>query len=194
MLDADFFGLFLTFIPTDWLQAGHDLITSATSWVFEKYKDAPALVLGVALALALPALALSSPLVRLMLHRNDSDQNQHVTTFRTRPASVWQQQAWLESQSSRRLNYPVTRDLMRIGRAADNDVCLEKPGIHRYHAILERTPEAEFIISYLGDPAHDGLLIDGRPAWRERLRGGEVIEIGAVKLRFALSAGESARP
>ena len=53
--------------------------------------------------------------------------------------------------------------------------------------LLERSPDAEFMISYIGDPDHDGLLINGHAAQRQRLRGGEVLEIGAIKLRFALS-------
>lgn len=171
-----------------WLVAISASNAQFVDWITAKYSQAPALVLGVGLALALPALAVSAALIRMILRNTSS--NSSVDTFesrtvRTVPISAWDQSASLEMTDNS--CYPIQQSIVRIGRETDNDLCLCDPTVHRYHAVLERSPDAEYSIRYVGDPDRDGLLINGRAAQRQRLRGGEVLEIGAIKLRFAVS-------
>lgn len=189
MLDTDFFGFFTNFMPAEWVQSALDFNTATKQWILEKYRTAPALMFGVALAVALPAVAITGPMMRFLVRYAGKRRPlvHDAGVGRTQPASIWRQHAWLEFQSSTTASYPISQKIVRIGRETDNDLCLSHPTAHRYHAILEQTPEAEYIISYIGDPDRDGMLINGHPAERQRLRGGEVIELGAIKLRFALS-------
>ena len=160
----------------------------STEWVRTKYQEAPALVLGVGAALALPAIAILGTLLRLMFTRPTPRCPVEDRTQRTQPASVWRQQAWLEFANSSMAGFHLNQEIVRIGRESDNDLCLSDPTVHRYHAVLEHTPEAEYFVSYIGDPEHNGLFVDGHPVERHRLRGGEILQIGSIKLRFALGA------
>ncbi len=184
MPNFEYVSFFNGFAGTVGLATALEWIEIALGWIQVKYAEAPALVLGLAFALALPAIATTGALVRHMFNRSDVPEVSTSATVRTQPISTWRQNAYLEIPGDR--NYPISKDIVRIGRETDNDLCLAHPTVHRYHAVLELSPDAEFLISYIGDPDHDGLRINGQAAARQRLRGGEELEIGAIKLRFAL--------
>lgn len=188
MSNYDIIGFFNAFDSGSWLAASSESIVQMLNWITSQYSEAPALVLGVGLALALPALAVISALLRLLIRATTPSSPEHVSddkTVRTIPISAWNQSASFEMTDNS--HYPISQPIVRIGREIDNDLCLSDPTIHRYHAVLERSPDAEYMISYIGDPDRDGLFINGRAAQRQRLSGGEVLEIGAIKLRFTLS-------
>jgi len=185
MPNFEFLGFFNAFDGFVWLTAIRDWIEQFFVWLQTKYIEAPALILGVGVALAVPTIATAGALIRLMARGKSPPETTDDHTVRTRPISVWRQNASLVMPDNSQ--YPIGQGILRIGREADNDLRLSDPSVHRYHAVLERSPEAEYIISYVGDPDHDGLLINGLAAHRQRLRGGEVLEIGAIKLRFSVS-------
>ena len=184
MPNFEYAGFINAFDATTWLASMRDWIVVLLGWIQIKYAEAPALVLGLGVALALPAIATTGAIVRLLMRGSHAPDMTAVPTVRTRPVSVWRQSAYLELAGNN--SYEINQGIVRIGRESDNDLCLSDPTVHRYHAVLERSPDAEFMISYIGDPDHDGLLINGHAAQRQRLRGGEVLEIGAIKLRFSL--------
>lgn len=185
MTNFEYVSFFNAFDWASGLAVAREWIELALNWIQIKYVEAPALVLGLAFALALPAIATTGALVRYVLSKSERLDAAVPPTVRTRPISSWRQNAYLEVAGDE--NYPINQGIVRIGRESDNDLRLSHPTVHRYHAVLERTPEAEYMISYIGDPDHDGLRINGQAAQRQRLRGGEELEIGAIKLRFALS-------
>lgn len=185
MLNFDYPGFFNAFDDSIGLFAVRDWLAQIFIFVQTKYAEAPALVLGVAIALTIPAIATAGAIVRMMTRTVQPADSETIRTVRTRPISAWRQSACLEMPDN--TSYPINQGIIRIGREADNDLRLTDPTIHRYHAVLERSPDAEFTISYVGDPDHDGLRINGTAAQRQRLRGGEVLEIGAIKLRFSVS-------
>ena len=185
MLNFEISGFFNVFDSSSWLSDMNYWATYLISWAQTKYAEAPALVLGVGIALALPLIALASAVIRLLLGYSKPVPVINTPTARTQPVSLWRQHATLELANAE--SFQINQGIIRIGRETDNDLCLSHPTVHRYHAVLERSPDAEFMISYIGDPDHDGLRIDGRAAERQRLRGGEILEIGAIQLRFALS-------
>lgn len=188
MLDLNSAVFFTSFEASSWLQVIPEAWASLSAWSRAQYAEAPALVLGVAVALAIPAIAVLGTVSRQVLRkRQQTDVHIDAPTERTRPASAWRQKAFFELPDGRSATYAITSAMTRIGRETDNDLRLTDPTVHRYHAVLEQTPEAEYIISYVGDPDYDGLRVDGLATQRHRLRGGEVLEIGAIKLRFALS-------
>lgn len=187
MLDFEFAGFFNAFDAQSYFSTTRIWISEATVWIQTKYTEAPALVLGLGFALALPVIAIVGSILRLVSGRQPR-LSQIPRTVRTQPASAWRQRASLELTDSNAASFQVGRKPVRIGRETDNDLCLSDPTVHRYHAVLEQTPEAEYILSYVGDPDNDGLFVNGQSVQRLRLRGGEILEIGAIKLRFALSA------
>ena len=84
--------------------------------------------------------------------------------------------------------HEVGHGLVRIGREKDNDVQLVHKTVHRYHAIVERTAEAEFYIIDVSGAGGNGVRVDGERIERARLRGNELIEVGRARLRFQLAA------
>jgi FHA domain len=191
MSNVDISSFFNDFGMQDWqglIELLRLHVSQSAEWLQTKYREAPALVLGVGAALALPAIAILGTLWRLIFHRPAARPIMEDRTQRTQPASAWRQQAWLEFTNSNMSGFRLSQGMVRIGRESDNDLCLSDPTVHRYHAVLEHTPEAEYYVSYVGDPDRDGLFVDGRPVERHRLRGGEILQIGSIKLRFAVGA------
>jgi pSer/pThr/pTyr-binding forkhead associated (FHA) protein len=74
--------------------------------------------------------------------------------------------------------------MVRIGREADNDICLSTKTVHRYHAVIRRTTDGEVLITDLSGAEGNGVRINGVRAAEARLKKGDVIEIGEVKMRF----------
>lgn len=169
-----------------WIQSAGQDLSQLLHWLDSQYSASPALFLGIAIALTIPLLAGVGAVIRYC-----NPTPAHSTGFvadteavHTIPASAWRQRAWLETPDTRVPPFRIIEPIVRIGRASDNDLCLPHETVHRYHAVIERTPEAEFYISYTGDPGHAGLIVDGHVVKRARLRGGEVLLIGAAKVRF----------
>jgi hypothetical protein len=101
-------------------------------------------------------------------------------------------EAWIEvvnrsdvapSSSDRR--YSLGRTLLRIGRETDNDVCLEDTTVHRYHAAIHRTEDAEFVITDLSSAGGNGVVVNGKAVAQARLVGGDFIELGNARLKFS---------
>lgn len=185
MPNFDFAGFFNAFDVTASVWAANDWIARTWHWIETKYAESPALIMGLGIALVLPVIATAGVLVRLALGTALRRDHAVETTPRTQPLSSWRQNARLELAD--RTSYQISQAIVRIGREVDNDLCLSHPTVHRYHAVLERSPEAEFVISYIGDPDHPGLLVNGEAVQRQRLRGGEALQLGAIELRFSVS-------
>jgi pSer/pThr/pTyr-binding forkhead associated (FHA) protein len=78
----------------------------------------------------------------------------------------------------------IGRAMLRIGREADNDICLSEKTVHRYHAVVRRTTDGEVVVTDLSGADGNGVLINGTRVGEGRLTKGDVIGIGEVKLRF----------
>lgn len=163
----------------EWLKTGSD-------WFTEHVRESPALVIGLTAFLIFPAIAVAGSLLRLASPK--------LVKRPTLPAEDpgisspnANQVGFLEFTHFEAAPYAIRHGIVRIGREGDNDVCLDHQTVHRYHAVIERTPDAEFLITYMGDPESNGLRINGRRVQCERLLGGEILDIGAIKLRFTLS-------
>ena len=79
----------------------------------------------------------------------------------------------------------VTRRFpVRVGRAADSNLRLEDAGVWEQHfeVFLERNKG--FMLAIRPNAL---LAVNGEPVERTVLRNGDIIELGAVKLRFWLS-------
>ena len=84
---------------------------------------------------------------------------------------------------------PLAQDLVRIGRHAENDVRLNDKTVHRYHALVQRSSDGEFLIRDLSGAAGNGVYVNGSRIELAPLHSGDLVELGAVRLRF-----QQARP
>lgn len=161
-------------------------------WLADTYASAPALMLVLAALLALPPLAVAGLMLRRQRHSPESTvrisrpslrpcAERRSVTARTELA-VWPTEAWVETASGER--HVVGRALLRIGREADNDICLQEKTVHRYHAVVRRTTDGSVLITDLSGDEGNGVLVNGSRVAEGRLTAGDVIGIGEVKLKF----------
>ena len=189
------------------VDSGGSSLSLFMDWVAASYARAPALLLGIAALIALPPLAILGWLVRRRGETEPlevSQQRTQVRRVRREPAAEPRDgvrtghiplrplEAWIEvvnrsdvapSHSDRRYN--LGRTLLRIGRETDNDVCLEDKTVHRYHAAIHRTEDAEFVITDLSSANGNGVVINGRAVAEARLASGDLIELGNARLKFS---------
>lgn len=78
----------------------------------------------------------------------------------------------------------VRRFPFHVGRAPDNDLSLDAPGIWDYHFMVDLQRAEGFTLR-----TFDGAFaaINDHPATSARLRNGDTISFGSVKLQFWLS-------
>jgi hypothetical protein len=175
-------------------------------WVAASYARAPALVLGLVALIAVPPLAIVG-----WLMRNRETESLEVSQQRTQVRRVSRGkaadpregvrtghiplrplEAWIEvvnrgdvAPSISGGRYSLGRTLLRIGRETDNDVCLEDTTVHRYHAAIHRTEDAEFVITDLSSVGGNGVVVNGRAVAEARLSSGDLIELGNARLMFS---------
>lgn len=180
--------------------------TGFADWLSASYARAPALVLGLAALMAVPPLAL----LGLWVSRREAQSvavSEAQTQVRRVPRSAKAEprdgvrtghiplrplEAWVEvvdsdaaASGSREQRYSLARTLLRIGRETDNDICLQDITVHRYHAAIHRTEDAEFVITDLSSKAGNGVVVNGRAVAEARLASGDVIELGNARLKFS---------
>jgi hypothetical protein len=160
------------------------------TWIGESYHKAPALVLVLAVLITLPPLAIAGLMMRrqkregdvtLRLSRSSQRTGRPETTSRTVALSAWPTEAWVEVAGQR---FVIGRAMVRIGREADNDICLTEKTVHRYHAVIRRSSDGEVIVTDLSGPEGNGVIVNGARVGESRLKSGDVIAIGEVKLSF----------
>lgn len=79
---------------------------------------------------------------------------------------------------------PLGRSMVRIGRHEENDVQFRHKSVHRYHAVVHRTPDGDFIITDLSGLAGNGVYVNGARVEQSSLRTGDLVELGAIRMRF----------
>ncbi len=177
-----------------------------TDWIAASYAQAPALVLGLVALIAVPPLALIGLLVRKreaasLVVSQLQTQVRRVSReaaaepregVRTGHIPLRPLEAWIEivnagevAPSATQQRYGLRRTLLRIGRETDNDICLEDMTVHRYHAAIHRTEDAEFVITDLSSAGGNGVVVNGRAVAEARLGSGDVIELGNARLKFS---------
>jgi FHA domain len=179
-------------------------------WAAENYAKTPALMIGLAIVLLLPPLALSSALVaRLVLPRTVKPagwiDGRRLSVARGEPEAAppktnaanadphasmaWPREAWLTvpvnpATGQLPIRQTMPRELLSIGRGEDNDLVLDDASVHRYHAVIQRTPEALFLIKDLGGPEGNGVRVNDERVTDAHLLDGDRIVLGATTLLF----------
>jgi hypothetical protein len=144
----------------------------------------PSLMLAGAVASAVPLVAASAALLRTIARRarhraalREIDGKTPTTSGRG-PNLAWLQ---VENRGTPPLRLG---ELARIGCSEDCDLALGHSGVAEIHALIQRTPDCEFIIFDVSDDRDAGLAVNGTPSRRCRLRDGDRIEIGSACVVF----------
>lgn len=164
----------------------------AESWAAMAFEKAPALALGTALMLALlPLTAVGLAMRRARISgssrafdsRGGLRDKQSVTRG-TSDAARWPADAWIELDGGK--TYWVGRRMVRIGRGDDNEIRLRTGTVHRHHAVIHHTEDAEFMIKDLSSVEGNGVVVNGRRVGEARLRHGDTLVLGEAVLKFHL--------
>ena len=160
------------------------------------YARAPALLIALCAFLVLPVAALISLLVQRLAGRRQRGAAIRAAQLRAADAepvgdmpatsemALWSEEAWLTVDGPGLRTLPLDSRLIRIGRDQENDIRLSDASVHRYHAVIERTPEAAFEIVDISGEDGNGILINGARQSRARLCDGDVIKLGRSCLKF----------
>ena len=177
-------------LPDDWqpiIERAEAVWGYLREFVRVSYERVPGLVLGLAALLVVPPLAI----LGLLLHRKGRRKRNtrtHPVLADQAPERGAQGPAYVEViepqslESATRL--PLPRTMLSIGRHEDNAIRLPDPTVHRYHAVIHWTPETSYMITDLSGDSGNGVLVNGTRISQAALAGGDVIELGQVKLRF----------
>ena len=178
---------------------GVQVLEPVRQWIGESYARAPALVLGLSVVMVVPPLALVGLLARRKRRTSAApspDTTLALTRAGKRGATLleqntlktegfsWPTEAWVDIQGTPGGRYVIGRTLVRIGREADNDIRLSAKTVHRYHAAIRRTTDGDVMVTNLSGNEGNGVLVNGKPVDEARLKKGDIINVGEVKLHF----------
>jgi hypothetical protein len=184
-------------VTGDLAERARQWLAALKDWIVASYSRAPALVLGLAALLVVPPLALIGLMLRGQRAAPDSPDSTYIQTRkRTRTPRrhadasqdeepLWPSKAWLEMDAQGTPRYDIGRSVVRIGREDDNDICINDMTVHRYHAAIHRTEDAEFVITDLSSSGGNGVVVNGRRVSEARLNDGDIIELGLARFKFA---------
>lgn len=162
-----------------------DQVRFDLDWLESYVRESPTLAISLAATVLFPLLAATGSLMRLALPaRAAHPPANHSHPSRTPATEHLTPRAILEFQRHDVAPFEIGHAFVRIGRETDNDIKLDDPTVHRYHAVIERTFDGEFHIAYVAAADGNGLRVNGRKVTRHHLTGGEILDIGAIKLRF----------
>lgn len=92
--------------------------------------------------------------------------------------------AWIDVDGPARRRLRIAGEMVRIGRDEENDLRLDDANVHRQHAVIQRTSDAEFVVVDVSGVRGNGVAVNGRRMARARLRDGDLIELGTSRVRF----------
>lgn len=178
--------------PPNETATSHGPLMAFIDLIVTTYDRAPALVLGLAVLMALPPVALLGMALRRapdpaeraeatrVYRRNGRGKLKEIADGSDGP--LWPSDAWIELPDGARRT--IGAGILRLGRDADNDVFFEDKTVHRYHAAIHRTDEAAYIITDLSSTGGNGVVVNGHRVQEAQLSDGDKIELGQTHLTF----------
>ena len=183
-------------LAAGFLETAESLLAQGIAAIAAGYRQAPVLMLALSALLVLPLVALISLMYHRSVRRKARRQAMQAAERRAQAGSqwpsqtspstgppAWPSQAWLTVEGKGYGTMPLA-GTVRIGRHQDNDIRLTDSSVHRYHAVIERTPEEAFVIIDLSGKDGNGVLVNGARTAQALLADGDVIELGRMKLKF----------
>jgi hypothetical protein len=173
--------------------AGGDALLQVQNWVGAGSERVPALMLVLTMLLAVPPLAIAGLLVGRRRRYAGMTIGRSRWLRRAGPAhttartyvSSWPTEAWVHIDGAPGSRWVIGRSFLRIGQEQDNDIRLNSRSVHRYHAVIRRTTDGDVVINDLSGADGAGVLVNGTRIEEARLKEGDAINVGAIKLRFA---------
>lgn len=188
-------GMRAQLADTSWQETAILAVRQAMGVIAAGYEKAPVLVIVLSALLVLPAVALASWVLRAAGWLAKGN--------RRRPAALPAKpvgeldaeadepprptQAWLSIEGEAG-KHRLAGEMIRIGRHPDNEVWLTDGSVHNYHAVIQRTEDAGFVITDLSGQEGNGVRINGTRRARSPLANGDVIELGKARITFAMTA------
>jgi hypothetical protein len=164
-----------------------EALVALMRWAADGYARAPALMVGIAAVVVVPLLGLVGFVINRWLAAGKPSAVAPAP-LRTELAAAqglgWPCDGWLTVDGATPLRRAVPRELLSIGRENDNDLQLDDATVHRHHAVLQRTPEAQFLLRDLSGDSGNGVTVNGKRVRQAALKNGDTIGIGVVVLKF----------
>jgi hypothetical protein len=181
-----------------WQERAILAVRQAIGVIVTAYEKAPVLVVVLSALLVLPMVALASYVLRaagLLARESRRQPDYYAEPLAEEPEAEVEQpprptQAWLsvESEGEAAGRHPILGEMMRIGRHPDNEIWLTDSSVHSYHAVIQRTDDAGFVITDMSGQEGNGVRINGTRRARSALANGDVIELGKARITFAMAA------
>jgi hypothetical protein len=167
------------------------LANAAEFAISEGYRVAPALMLGLAVAVGLPMLTFLARILRPLTRSRDATRRYRPGRDDNFEAEVADEsmaaggQPFVEFEAGGKgMRCAIPRDMLRIGREDDNDIRIPSGSVHRYHAAIHREDYDDWHITDLSGVEGNGLIVNGRRCCEARLNDGDLIQLGPGRLRF----------
>jgi hypothetical protein len=196
-------------VPAEAVEVSPGLLDRLMSFLAESYEREPALMIALGLVFVLSpivsiALFAMQSTKRALAHRQtrrgqvlkQAMQAAGTTSATTMPggAAFWNAEASLEFVDDAYDPLPLHGKLLRIGRHEENDVRLADKTVHRHHAVLQLTGDQGYTITDLSGAEGNGVLVNDERITQARLRHGDIVELGSVRLRFTINQSSAAAP
>jgi len=188
-------GMRAQLADNSWQQTAILAFRQVVGVIVAGYEKAPVLVIVLSALLVLPAVALVSWVLRAAGWLAKGNKRQ-----RTLPAGPVGEldadadeparptQAWLSVEGEAAGRHPFIGEMIRIGRHPDNEIWLTDSSVHRYHAVIQRTEDAGFVITDMSGQEGNGVRVNGTRRAQSSLANGDVIELGKARITFAMAA------
>lgn len=146
----------------------------------------PAIAVGIASFLSVPFLARLTPSVRALFipDRSAADIAMRRAHMMSAPPRSFMTKAWIEVAGARDHNIEIAREIVSIGQGQDADLRLPGADSDGVHALIRRTPEAEFVVIDLSGGEGQGLSVNGQRLGSATLCDGDSIALGGHSMVF----------
>lgn len=182
-------------VPVRLADTAQAALRHAEAWLATALERAPALVLGVAFVMALVPLGILGGLLLRRRREGAADAAETETeadpapgrgarSFPKTEVARWPADAWVEIGDDAK--YWIGRRTVRIGRDDDNEIRLDVRTVHRHHAVIHRTEDADFVIKDLSSADGNGVMVNGKRVGEARLNNGDLVVLGDAVLKFHL--------
>lgn len=179
------------------------------AWLSDHYQRAPTLVLGLAAVVLVPIVSLLAALVRTLSGQPAAPQSSinraeptATHAFGERGAAmpvpdraacnagrpVWPSKAMVELRDPTGQRRPariaLSQPVVQIGRSDDVDIVIRDPTVHRHHATIHCTEDAEYMVTDMSAGTGNGVVVNGHPVFQHQIFNGDEIRLGRARLKF----------
>ena len=182
---------------------------AVVAWLTDHYQRVPTLLLGLTALVLFPIISLVSALIRaLSKHNQDACGTEGAAERTAKPTlgakgtampvsdraackagqPVWPSKAMVELRDPtgrcHLARIPLSQPVVQIGRSDDADITIHDPTVHRHHATIHCTEDAEYMVTDLSAGTGNGVVVNGHPVFQHQIFDGDEIRLGRARLMF----------